>query len=399
MRRSIVFACATCLFAASGVMAESWYVKADGTGDVPTIQAAVDTVAPGDTVLLASGTYTGIGNYNVVVPNKAFLIVSETGDPEDCIIDCEGHLGSDRRGFYFQTSWTTPPVVRGITIRNGHRTHYGGAVLCEGSLTMRDCVFESNVTDDTYFGGGGAVAYSVASGEPALKNCTFISNRAASWGGAISIDGIDLWVRIDSCTFYENQADGVGGAIYCWQHEAEALIGHSLFIRNSAASAGGAVYVDNMAAVIGNCTFYANHAPTGSAVYTNADYYLGYPFAAVQKCIIANGTGGAAYFQPYYPTNEHALYCTNIWGNEGGDYADSLATKLGVDGNFSARPEFCNYELEPYDLSLCDISPCLPGNHPDGYACGLVGALGEGCICDPTRTEPSTWGAIKAMYR
>ena len=24
-------------------------------------------------------------------------------------------------------------------------------------------------------------------------------------------------------------------------------------------------------------------------------------------------------------------------------------------------------------------SPCLPGNHPDGYDCGLIGALGEGC--------------------
>jgi hypothetical protein len=93
------------------------------------------------------------------------------------------------------------------------------------------------------------------------------------------------------------------------------------------------------------------------------------------------------------------LYCTNIYGNEGGDWVDSLAVWLGVHGNFSADPAFCNPDISPYDLGLCQNSPCLPGNHPDGYDCGLVGALGEGCVCDPTSTRPSTWGAIKAMYR
>jgi hypothetical protein len=41
----------------------------------------------------------------------------------------------------------------------------------------------------------------------------------------------------------------------------------------------------------------------------------------------------------------------------------------------------------------------LPGNHPDGYECGLIGAWGEGCSCGPSETEPTTWGAIKAMYK
>jgi predicted outer membrane repeat protein len=398
MRRSIMIAGVVCLAFSSVSAAGTWYVKPDGTGDVPTIQAAVDTVAPGDTVLLASGTYTGTDNYNVLVPSKAFLMVSETGDPADCVIDCEGHLGTGRRGFYFETTWATPPEVRGITIRNGHAYDYGGAVLCEGSLAMRDCVFESNATDATDFGGGGAIAFYIASGHPVLKNCTFISNQTAAHGGAIIIDGVDLWISIDSCYFYDNQADGVGGAIYCQQHEADAYILNSLFIQNSAASYGGGIYVDNMYAYVGNCTFHANDAAVGSGVFTSA-VMLGYPSADVRNCIIAYGTGGCGYFQPHFDPSDHSLQCTDIWGNEGGDYPDSLATKLGVDGNFSADPAFCIYELEPYDLSLCDISPCLPGNHPDGYDCGLVGALGEGCVCDPTRTEPSTWGAIKAMYR
>jgi hypothetical protein len=41
----------------------------------------------------------------------------------------------------------------------------------------------------------------------------------------------------------------------------------------------------------------------------------------------------------------------------------------------------------------------LPGNHPDGYDCGLIGALGQGCICGPSPTVGTTWGAIKSIYR
>ena len=36
---------------------KTWYVKQDGTGDTPTIQAALDSSKTGDTVLVASGMY------------------------------------------------------------------------------------------------------------------------------------------------------------------------------------------------------------------------------------------------------------------------------------------------------------------------------------------------------
>jgi len=40
----------------SETAAETWYVKVDGTGDAPTIQAALDSCVTGDTVLLVNGT-------------------------------------------------------------------------------------------------------------------------------------------------------------------------------------------------------------------------------------------------------------------------------------------------------------------------------------------------------
>jgi hypothetical protein len=398
MTRLILISVSWVLVLTSASPARTWYVKPDRTGDVPTIQAGVDSVAPGDTVLLASGIYTGTGNYNVVVIEDGFLICSETGNPEDCVIDCEGTPGSDRRGFDFESSWGSQTVLRGITIRNSNVTGAGGAVLSKGTLTIRDCVIESNVSSN----GGGAVALIDAGDRFILKGCAFISNDTGGQlgGGAVLVIG-SAWleVKIDSCVFYDNQATG-GGAIHFPQHEVEADITNCAFIENLALSEGGAILVQNInSAFVENCTFCGNDAPTGSAIYTWTDYDWGESTTDVRNCIIAYGTGGEGYYQTDWIPNDRSLQCTDIYGNEGGDYTGGLVPRLGVVGNFSACPAFCNIEMVPYDLRLCSGSPCLPGNHPDGYDCGLVGALGEGCTCDPTRSQPAAWGSIKALFR
>ena len=281
-----------------------------------------------------------------------------------------------------------------LTVRNGNGSGTGGAAHIEGSPKFRDCIFESNYGD--YL--GGAISIYGGTGYPEFTKCSFLSNEAALDGGAIHIDGVVLVVTVDSCSFYDNVAGRQGGAICCYQHEAEAYVYNSLLVGNLAYDSGGAIAVVNMLADIHNCTFFANSAPTGSGI---ADFGgpLGCGNSDVRRCIIAYGIGGSGYFQSTFCEWQDPLFCTNLYGNEGGDWVDSIAVRLGVDGNICEDPAFCNIDFEPYDLSLCDYSPCLPGNHPDGYDCGLIGALGEGCVCDPTSTKPSTWGAVKALYR
>jgi hypothetical protein len=87
--------------------------------------------------------------------------------------------------------------------------------------------------------------------------------------------------------------------------------------------------------------------------------------------------------------------CTNVFGNEFGDWVDCLAGFDGVNGNFSADPFFC--DPDNGDFTLSAQSPCLPGNHPDGVDCGLIGAFGQGC--GPVSVEQETWAVIKARYR
>jgi hypothetical protein len=54
-----------------------------------------------------------------------------------------------------------------------------------------------------------------------------------------------------------------------------------------------------------------------------------------------------------------------------------IAKQYGVNGNFSGEPLFCDRDGD--DLRLNPDSPCVPGNHPDGSECELIGALGVGC--------------------
>ena len=113
----------------------------------------------------------------------------------------------------------------------------------------------------------------------------------------------------------------------------------------------------------------------------------------MENTLIAYGSAGGIACTGAAPS----VTCCDIFGNEGGDWIGTIAAQLGTSGNISADPLFCDTLSGDFRLEIC--SPCLPGNHPDGYDCGApIGAYCSGCACGEA-TEPTTWGAIKAMFR
>jgi hypothetical protein len=71
-----------------------------------------------------------------------------------------------------------------------------------------------------------------------------------------------------------------------------------------------------------------------------------------------------------------SISCNNVFDNDGGNYV-GIPDQTGINGNISIDPIFCNPEGGVYTLHV--ESPCMPGRHPDGWDCGLIGAFGSGC--------------------
>lgn len=365
------------LLAASQVPARTWYILPDGKGDVTNIGAGLDSAAVGDTLLLASGTFTGEGNRDLAIPDKNVVIMSETGNPDDCVIDCEGEFG-----FIFESG---SAVIKGLTMTNGVWSALrvwtwmsGGSI----DLTVKDCTFSN------WEGDGGAMNIECL-GEVTIRRCKFLSNVGGMSGAVYICAEAYLEVLIDGCTFCGNTAY-YGSAITCTVMEGSTYISNSVFCHNSAERSGGAIDKGEASPGITGCTFFANSAPLGSAI-------SGGIYGGCTRCILAYGTGGC----PIYvddPFSDPVVSCTNIYGNEGGDWVGCIAGQDSMNGNLWADPRFCDPQAD--DLRLDESSPCAPSNSPNG--CGLIGALPVGCASAgvPSKeAESTTWGAIKAMYR
>ena len=144
-------------------------------GDQPSIQAGIDAAVDGDIVLLADGTFTGVGNYNIDFKGKSITIKSANG-PDNCIIDCQG-LG---RGFLAYNGETV--TLDGLTIENADAgDNNGGGVYANSSeIIIADCVFDNNSS-----GGGGAVYCSSSS---TFSNCTFRNNTGEQSSQTVTIN-------------------------------------------------------------------------------------------------------------------------------------------------------------------------------------------------------------------
>jgi predicted outer membrane repeat protein len=381
--------------------AATYTIQPDGTGDFPTIQAAIDASSDGDVVELTDGTFIGAGNRDVDFSGKAVLVRSAGGDPETCIINCEGIEADPHRGFIFQNDEGPGSVIQGITIAYGWAEYYGGGVFCDGdaSPTLVDCVFLDNeastggamcggvlstVTGCSFVGNEGVRGGAMARAQrTVLTDCEFFGNKA-TYGGAIYIRS-SCSPTVTGCSFTGNSALHSGGALHIEQH-CKPLFSHCTLAGNSA-PIGGAVDVSiECSPTFANCTFWGN-----SSTYTGVIACYELCTLGIENSIISFSQEGAAVscFD-----SEAALRCCDIYRNAGGDWVGCVADQYGVNGNICDDPLFCfdDYPEAPY--ALHDDSPCAPEHDP---ACGLIGAWDVGCGATPV--EETSWGSVKAMFR
>ncbi len=336
-----------CVLWAQTPSAETFTVSPDGGGDYPTIQAAVFAAEAGDVIFLADGTFTGDGNRDVNFQGRAITVRSASGDPETCVIECEGSASAHHRAFVFQTEEDEASVIEGITIRGGYHG-WGGAIFCG--------------PDE----------------RPEIRGCVFRANRASSFGGAIYC-GPGASPQILSCIFQDNEADAFGGALY-GDGGSDPLIETSILSRNSGPH-GGALFFRGANPMLDRCTLTGNGADYGGGIYCNDKATV-----LVNQSIIAFGSAGEAVYDDGLSTA--TLTGCDVHGNAGGDWVGAIDGQDETGGNLAVDPQFCSPEPDDHqNWRLQSDSPCVSE---------AIGACGAGCGISPARS--STWSAIKARF-
>lgn len=311
----------------SPLLASTWHVP----DDAPTIQAGVDAAAPGDTVLVACGTYFE----HDIAMKSGICLRSETGNP-DCVTIDAGQAGRVMEFNHLDSL----VMVEGFHFTGGQAPlNYplGGAMVISWSqISISFCTFSGNRAD-----AGGALTCSapdIGQSDLTLSYCTFDNNEASyGMGGAINADAQTSLV-MESCLLTNNEANYGGGALVC----RGVSISHCTFAYNSSPSQGGAIF-------------------------------LRYAGAEIDNTIVAFSSEG----EGIYCFNEDGppnMTCCDIFGNQGGDWTDCIADQFGVDGNISENPLFCGAAGGNFHLHV--KSPCATENNP---GCGQIGALPSNC--------------------
>jgi hypothetical protein len=345
--------------------------------DQPYIQAGIDAAVNGDTVLVAAGVYTGDGNRDMDFGGKLIVVKSELGSAFTTI-NCEGTEMERHRAFRFGTSEDRTAVVDGFTFTNGTGqwewdAYKGGAMFfIQTAPTIKNCVFQNN--GECYVGS----ALTGFDAGPAFINCTF-KYHTSNHGGAIYLNGnYELALDPDrdevnpeflNCLFHDNIALGYGGALYIQYDQMQVYLTDCIFYNNSS-SRGGAIGVQLSAHIyINNCTFADNTSPDGSAISIwNDDYHL------IHNSIFAFNNSSAA-ITCDDPVVDLDIECCDIYGNPGGDWTGCVASYYGIDGNFSADPQFILPLVHDYRIS--PNSPCAPNNNECAVLIGAEGVVGN----------------------
>ena len=234
--------------------------------DQPTIQAGINAAAIGDTVLVAPGTYTGVGNHDLDFGGKAIMLRS-SGGAVATTINC----ASSGRGLNFTAGEGPNTIVDGFTVTAGFLRPAGQSSSELSSSQARNPGQVAAGELATKTGGNGAGILCISSA-PTIRNCRFINNR--SLGGGAAFIANSLGIRFEGCYFSGNRGEMNGGAIYA-AFSTLQLTGctfHGNFAGNADFGQGGGVYADSAWLIASDCTFTGNEArSTGDDSVTRAD--------------------------------------------------------------------------------------------------------------------------------
>ena len=241
-------------------------INAIGTGDYPTIQAAIDAAANGDQIVLQPGTYTGDGNRDIDYRAKAITVqATDPNDPNTIIatvIDCQASPSDPHRGFVIDGC--DQAILTGLTVTGGCADGGGGLYISDSNVTIANCRIINNKARD---GGGdhpnglpGGGLYCQSS-VVTMRDCEISDNSAGNGGDSIYSEGgagggacfVASTVTVQDCMITGNSAGaggggevgiqngvaGPGGGLFCGQGSAMSVFDSKLLQNSVGPTTGG----------------------------------------------------------------------------------------------------------------------------------------------------------------
>lgn len=235
-----------------------------GTGPKQHIQACINAVSNGETVIAAQGTY--VENIQFPIPStntpcKEVTVASNfinTGDPADIhntVID-GNHNGT------VVTIWcgeNNNTQLTGFTIKNGAPTttqytniEAGGGVVSRSSASpnLNNLIIKDNVMDSGY-GGGGIYAYNDSNVTQLthiiLENIYLENNTTSSIsvGGGVRLTNVKASMKNIKVINNTPQIGGSGGGI--WMNNVTVIDDlEKLYIYGNSAGAAGGILIGNI---------------------------------------------------------------------------------------------------------------------------------------------------------
>ena len=305
--------------------ATSWYVSPNGNDSntctspaapCATINAAVIKSSSGDTIYIASGTYSVKTGNEVVLLNKNSTLSGGWNSQFTQRIGKSIIDGNNQRRVITISDQVTTKLLW-VDIRNGRVTlHDGGGIYSgyQSKLTLSNSIVVANMAwnNDPYnptpLNGGGIAIGTWA--RLVMNNCLIIGNSASSQGGGIfsadsniqlnystvsynsagvggGIEGFNAGkVELNHTRVNNNMSSGRGGGI---DSSSELFVNDSYISGNSAATAGGGIYGNNQI-TIKRTTINDNQALFGGGIYSN--YLMDIIDSSIIHNLAAEGSGG-----------------------------------------------------------------------------------------------------------
>lgn len=322
-------------------LAAVWVVHADGSGDFATLQDAIDAAESGDTILVGPGEH--FGPFWIETKN---LILRSLDGPQDTVLSGLPDLESDREPvvhFFFESG--PGSEIEGFTIQKGE----SGIKCSSASPVIRGNIIERNYGPlgagiGCHFGSAPLIEENLIWRNVVVSDCCFPSRG----GGVYADDTSPAVIRRNVIAYNRCMGQCLGGGVTAFVGRIE---GNTIVGNRADGPAGGVELPGDGLELIGNIIAYNRSKEFADGIM-------------VQRTAI--------------------LACNDVWDNGEEDYWGAAAGE----SDFSADPRFCGVPSpseEQHELlaaerfELRSDSPCLPGEHPYGSDCGLVGALTTGC--------------------